>query len=576
MSAGYASALRRAAGISLRALCSAEPSAGGRALVACQSGCVEGVSFQRRDCSAGGAAAQVLGSARRAGGPRLFSSLQAEAAAEPRQATYHIDIITGDVRGAGSPAPAAITLFGEGEPSGAASPARRLRAGVRLLLAAPLPAHPPTPPPPPPPTTPHPPPLARADGESESHVIGAEEADAGFERATHKTYAVYSRDLGRLRRVLVQQLAPTEGEAESGEPATGWYLDRVEVRGPEGERWTFPCGSWLGVAPACEGGEGGGGGGGVAGCVERNLIPADHSRDVHASSLHDPSARRLTRPLRVDAAGFAVPHPEKVAAGVKGLNRKGYGTGGEDSYFYAANRNGVFAAGVADGIYMWRDKGVDAGAFSRQLVEFCRQAVELGTTDVLRVLQFADRHLRRAAAQGSSTACLVLVDTLAGRLAAANVGDSGFALLGYRPDARGQGGDKCSSGRGRLVMRYRSPQQEHSFGHPYQLGSHPGADAPEDAMLSTMPAYPGDVVVVGSDGLWDNLSDEEVVATVEAALLEGQPPSAVAQALGFAAFAASVDRRRETPYSRGASAAFDMVYDGGKSDDITVLAMVLA
>ena len=133
--------------------------------------------------------------------------------------------------------------------------------------------------------------LPVADGESESHVIGAEEAGAGFERATHKRYAVYSRDLGALKRVNICQLAPTEGSAdeEGAASSTGWYLDRVEVRGPEGERWTFPCGAWLGKA---------GDGPDLAGCVERNLIPADHFRDVHASSLHDPTKHRITRPIQ--------------------------------------------------------------------------------------------------------------------------------------------------------------------------------------------------------------------------------------------------------------------------------------
>ncbi len=26
----------------------------------------------------------------------------------------------------------------------------------------------------------------------------------------------------------------------------GWFLDRVEVSGPEGEHWSFPCSAWLG------------------------------------------------------------------------------------------------------------------------------------------------------------------------------------------------------------------------------------------------------------------------------------------------------------------------------------------
>ena len=25
-----------------------------------------------------------------------------------------------------------------------------------------------------------------------------------------------------------------------------WYLDRIEVTGPEGVRWRFPCNAWLG------------------------------------------------------------------------------------------------------------------------------------------------------------------------------------------------------------------------------------------------------------------------------------------------------------------------------------------
>lgn len=32
------------------------------------------------------------------------------------------------------------------------------------------------------------------------------------------------------------------------------------------------------------------------------------------------------------------PSPDQVAAGLRGVNKKGYGYGGEDSYFYASNR----------------------------------------------------------------------------------------------------------------------------------------------------------------------------------------------------------------------------------------------
>lgn len=62
-----------------------------------------------------------------------------------------------------------------------------------------------------------------------------------------------------------------------------------------------------------------------------------------------------------------------------------------------------------------------------------------------------------------------------GHLRSANVGDSGYMLLTLAPDG------------GRYELRYHTPQQEHSFGCPYQLGHYEGADAPEDAMLMTLP-----------------------------------------------------------------------------------------
>ena len=370
--------------------------------------------------------------------------------------------------------------------------------------------------------------------------------------------------------MLVHQLAPSAppddepySDTDTAAVATpGWYLDRIEVRGPDGEHWTLPCGSWLGRSGVAADGTA------EDGCEERNLIPADHHHDVTRSSITDPD-RTLRSPLRIEASGIALPHPEKVQHGTKGVNRKGLGHGGEDSYFYSKNpTSSIFALGVADGVYEWRHTGIDAGQFSRELIEFCRRAVEdLGFTDVLRVLQYAYKHVKRAGTQGSTTACLLLIDIVQGRLAAANVGDSGFMVLGRTGGSlRGAG-----SGRGVLQMRYRSPQQEHSFGFPYQLGHHANADTAEDAMLSTMAVNPGDVIVMGSDGLFDNLSDEEIIEKVEAGLLQGQSSSAIAQHVAFEAFGASVDKRRTTPFSLGACSAFNMIYNGGKADDITVV-----
>jgi protein phosphatase PTC7 len=95
-------------------------------------------------------------------------------------------------------------------------------------------------------------------------------------------------------------------------------------------------------------------------------------------------------------------------------------------------------------------------------------------------------------------------------------------------------------------------------------------------MLSTMPLYPGDVLILGSDGLFDNVADENIVEVVDRVLTTGGKPSDISQALAFKAFEASTDKSSTTPYSLAASEAFEMIYDGGKKDDISVVACILS
>ena len=107
---GRVGSLRRAAAMSLRALSSAEASCSGRAT---QTSCSSALKWYTDTTplvpglGAGWTPTAPIGS-------RLLSSLE-EALPEPRQATYYVEVITGDVRGAGSAAPAAITLFGDGK-----------------------------------------------------------------------------------------------------------------------------------------------------------------------------------------------------------------------------------------------------------------------------------------------------------------------------------------------------------------------------------------------------------------------------------------------------------------------------
>lgn len=51
-------------------------------------------------------------------------------------------------------------------------------------------------------------------------------------------------------------------------------------------------------------------------------------------------------------------------------------------------RDGTFALGVADGVYMWKQQGIDSGLFSRSLMTYARQAVLEGERDPVKGKDF--------------------------------------------------------------------------------------------------------------------------------------------------------------------------------------------
>ncbi|PNW88593.1 hypothetical protein CHLRE_01g036200v5 [Chlamydomonas reinhardtii] len=414
--------------------------------------------------------------------------------------------------------------------------------------------------------------LVGTQGKSERIIVGDTEEDS-LGRGTVRTVTVtVSEDLGQLRFVNVQRLGSSISDA-----GTGWYLEHVVVATPERRRLVFPCHAWFGEADC----------GGMRGPLERNLLPVSPE-----------DSKERGEPVRIVASGLAVPHPDKVKNdGIKGVNRKGYGHGGEDSYFYCEGKNHVFAMGVADGVFMWREQGIDSGDFSRALMRLSEASVLSGSADVVKVLQDAASGAAAAGIQGSSTACVVLVNQERGQLLAANLGDSGCLLL--RPVEDGNAADQSAAPETALddvaeysagasppeapaerwahtvyEVKFRTNQLEHDFGRPYQLGHHANADTVDKCDVATRAVRRGDVLVLGTDGLLDNLSDVEIAEEVAACRGRGQGPSIIAQRLARLAFEASYDKGRVTPYAVAASEHFDMVYSGGKPDDITVLCAV--
>lgn len=154
----------------------------------------------------------------------------------------------------------------------------------------------------------------------------------------------------------------------------------------------------------------------------------------------------------------------------------------------------------------------------------------------------------------------------------ANLGDSGFLL--YR--------------RGNIVLR--SEVQTHSFNCPFQLGTNSG-DKPSLAATSQAELEKGDVLLLGTDGLFDNLFDHQIIKFLSAQLSDQNTvslqqgrggdveaeeeaagdPQAIAVALAQHAHYVSLSGEGTTPFAYECSVNGYNDVRGGKPDDITVV-----
>ncbi|KAF0931749.1 hypothetical protein E2562_005736 [Oryza meyeriana var. granulata] len=156
-------------------------------------------------------------------------------------------------------------------------------------------------------------------------------------------------------------------------------------------------------------------------------------------------------------------------------------------------------------------------------------------------------------APGASTAVIL---SLSGNvLKWAYIGDSAFVVLRD----------------GKIVKR--SVQQQRYFYAPYYL-RRGGGQSMTEAKVGEMQVRHGDVVVAGTDGLFDNISNAELEKVVQIGTSLGFSPTNMEDIIGGTAFEMSRCRVKDSPFaveSRKQKGKDRAHYYGGKMDDITVV-----
>ncbi|KAK4937938.1 Protein phosphatase 2C 7 [Elasticomyces elasticus] len=371
--------------------------------------------------------------------------------------------------------------------------------------------------------------------------------------------------------------------------------------------------------------------------IRRSLDPyKPHSRALHSSPRSAASSAGTT--------ASAIPHISlHIAASSSGKNRKfrpesstydyipsdndGLGLqhgsdmeekrfnrpdSGQDAYFVGrvGQDAGTTAFAVADGVGGWTEHGIDPADFAHGLCSHMAEtALSWPQKERLnpgQLLQIGyDKTVKDPSIRaGGSTASVAVADR-DGRMRVANLGDSGFLQL------------RLGS------VHHRSMPQTHAFNTPYQLsltppeilaqakifGGMPLSDKPDRADLADHMLRHGDVLVMATDGVWDNLEPQEILSIVSTHMREkgawlrsddhgysvspvlselvdrslapqkhklpGTLQSVLAAAIVGEAKTASLSAKRDGPFAKEMQKHFPFdPWHGGKVDDITVLVVI--
>ncbi len=333
--------------------------------------------------------------------------------------------------------------------------------------------------------------------------------------------------------------------------------------------------------------------------------------------------------LYLEYSSHALTHPFKKKDGVAG-RRRDYGAEDlcedlalcEDAHFtlkvntkHSESLSQVYL-GIADGVGSWRQYGVDPKQFAHKLIDNAKQVIEsdalqrdvltgsgigLGLLDQdpihpVDIIMDAWNMTTYEKITGSSTICVAWIDRKYNQLSYSNIGDCGLMIVrhidsetaGYMRERNVPRHLRKND----LRIAFLSQQQLKGFNLPYQLGysgikEHDGKfETPSDADSATLPIMAGDIIIMATDGLFDNLDLDEIVNEVSDWELKYYTSTddtlqfpkknsqiamdKLAQQLVIKAREMSLDPSRDSPFAVLAKDN-DIMWGGGRPDDTTVI-----
>lgn len=168
---------------------------------------------------------------------------------------------------------------------------------------------------------------------------------------------------------------------------------------------------------------------------------------------------------------------------------------------------------------------------------------------------------------GAATACVLFINKESGALKYANLGDSGFVLMS--PDDEGN-----------YTTQFKSEYQLKTFNFPFQFFMTIDKFMLSDffyigANTREITVKPNDVILLMTDGVFDNLFDWQLEKLVTKSMRKGEGAVELAEGVTLAAWKRSNETWGESPMGAEAEKYGKEWDEGGKQDDITVIATII-
>jgi protein phosphatase PTC7 len=244
------------------------------------------------------------------------------------------------------------------------------------------------------------------------------------------------------------------------------------------------------------------------------------------------------QPIKLDVGSHVSAHPAKIR------------WGGEDAVFSKGRTFGVFdgvsGAEKIDGIPL----------YSKTLAKEMNRMVGLQSLTISEMTLYLTEAAEMAdsAATGASTACVGSIGEN-GFLQVLNLGDSAAYVIRN----------------GRVAAKTRD--LSHYWECPYQL-SEDSPDRPKDGTKLNVELMAGDMVVMGSDGIFDNLTDNQILDVIQNS---PKKSSLIAKKIVELSRKESLNPQALTPFAKQAQRRGDKEFKdgvGGKVDDASCVVVL--